>query len=629
VLDSLLSKHSDKLTLNILKLSIIIPCFNCEDTLQEAFESAYKQGLEDFEVVMVDDASTDGTKVLMEKLSAEKPNVKLAHHDKNKGGGATRNTAAKASTGDAIFCLDSDDILPNGTLKKMLAFMEEKRADGVGIERSIKFRGKDKKDVATVHHFGYVGEKIPFESLLEAGNIYCPLYSTFLITHKAFDAIGGYPEDHGFDTQGLAWRFLAGGFTACTCPGAEYLHRIEYKESYYLREANAGKVNYNWQDIFLEHLYLFDTESQEFIRSFDCKDFSKNIFDELRKRDRIFKDGYQDLLGTSRGQTVQLRDERVYIRRNSLAGMRLRLQNRLKNDARLKIISDKWKNGPALFVYWVLLRLRKLLKTDFNDICGHTDPIDVVIPTISKDYSLLSEAVTSVRKNLCHPINNIYIISKQEKSITDFCAEHNCQFIDELAVLGYGKEAIRYTVNGADRRGWLFQQLLKLSAGLFTSADNYLVVDSDTILIAKHSFIENGKFIFLQNEEWHPPYFKAFKKLFGYKVRTKLSYTSHMMIFNKKKLVEMKEELSNKHRMSWDQAYISTITIDEHEASCVSDYDTYANWMLYNYPKLIRNRPLYNKSLPRSKFGILSNLQAQYADKYKSLSFHSYINDHV
>ena len=65
-------------------VTIIIPCFNCTKTLAAAFESCFTQGIEGpFEIVMVDDASTDGTKPLMEQLASKHPNVKLGFHEKN------------------------------------------------------------------------------------------------------------------------------------------------------------------------------------------------------------------------------------------------------------------------------------------------------------------------------------------------------------------------------------------------------------------------------------------------------------------------------------------------------------------------------------------------------------------
>lgn len=312
------------------ELSIIIPCYNCEDTLEEAVISCFKQGVDNLEIVLVDDCSKDETRKIMNKLSARYEKVRVYFHEKNLGGGATRNTAVKHASSSVIFCLDSDDILPNETMMKMLTFLRGKNADGVGIEKSIKFIGENINNIEVVHTFGYVGEKIPLESLIQKNNVYCSLYSTFMFTKEAFELAGGYPTEHGFDTQGFAWRFLSHGLSAYTCPGASYLHRVQYKDSYYMREANAGKTNYNWRSIFFEHINLFDKDTQNFIHAFDCRDFTKDFFTELTKRENIFDSNYSNIIGPHflRGKPVSVNEN--YIARNSFFGLYLRIKSRFK-----------------------------------------------------------------------------------------------------------------------------------------------------------------------------------------------------------------------------------------------------------------------------------------------------------
>lgn len=276
-----------------------------------------------------------------------------------------------------------------------------------------------------------------------------------------------------------------------------------------------------------------------------------------------------------------------------------------------------------LYLSYFSLRMRKFFSGGFLDNCQEQLAVDVVIPTVSKDHELLEIMLEGLRKNLCHHINKIYIVAEADPEITEFCRKNDCHLIDERSVLGYGKEAIHYNVNGVDRSGWIFQQLLKLSGERFVEMKDYLVIDSDTVLINKHNFIEGGKFVFLESEEWHEPYFRSFRKMFGYETRNSLSYTSHMMIFNTDKLREMKKEMEKHHDAPWDKVYLSTI--DQNEASCVSDYDTYANWMLCNFPDRILNKPFYNKGLTRSHLSDLASLQRVYGSSLKSLSFHSYL----
>jgi glycosyltransferase involved in cell wall biosynthesis len=273
------------------KLSIIIPCYNCSDTLEQAFNSCFDQGIEGpYEIVMVNDASTDNTKEVMEKLAQGKENVKTYSHEKNKGGGATRNTAVIKSTSDIIYCLDSDNILPKGVVGKMYKMITEKKCDGISIERSIKFKGNDTTDISFINDFYYSGERIPLESILGNENEkHCGLYSTFMFTKSAFEITGGYAEGHGFDTQSFAWRFLANDLIAYTCPDTSDLHRVQFNTSYYLREYESGKINHNWFKIFEEFLYLFNATTQQEILNFDLNNSLESLSDFLDRKTQIFR----------------------------------------------------------------------------------------------------------------------------------------------------------------------------------------------------------------------------------------------------------------------------------------------------------------------------------------------------
>ena len=314
------------------KLSIIIPCYNCEKTLREAVDSCYVQGFSEneFEIVMVDDGSTDETRELMKRLAEEHANLHLFFHEKNKGGGAARNTAVANSKSEVIFCLDSDDLLPPNTMDKMLNYLHKKQCDGVGFNYFLNFNGTNVNDINHIITMSYVGERIPFDSLLQEENQMCALYHVFMFTKNSFNKAGGYPTHHGFDTQGFAWRFLTAGLHAETCPNTKYLQRVNFHKSYYLREYNDGKVNLNWKMIFIEHFYLFNKETKKFILDYDISDFTKNIYTQLKKRQKVFRDDYCNFIGSNYRHTVaEIKVKNKLIKVNSLSGIYLRIKNRL------------------------------------------------------------------------------------------------------------------------------------------------------------------------------------------------------------------------------------------------------------------------------------------------------------
>lgn len=106
------------------EVSVVIPTYNRVDMVLRAVESVLKQSFENFECIVVDDGSSDGT---FEKLSIiDDSRLKLITQE-NKGVSAARNTAVKNSRGNYIALLDSDDEWEPRKFEKQLLFMKEGR----------------------------------------------------------------------------------------------------------------------------------------------------------------------------------------------------------------------------------------------------------------------------------------------------------------------------------------------------------------------------------------------------------------------------------------------------------------------------------------------------------------------
>ena len=79
-----------------MKISIIIPCYNCAKTLREAVASCYVQKLDNFEIVMVDDGSADNTKEIMQKLASKHPEIPFNFGEYSVGGGFCIHTETRS-----------------------------------------------------------------------------------------------------------------------------------------------------------------------------------------------------------------------------------------------------------------------------------------------------------------------------------------------------------------------------------------------------------------------------------------------------------------------------------------------------------------------------------------------------
>ena len=89
-----------------MKLSIIIPVFNEENTIASIIQKVQSADY-DKEIIVVDDASTDGTKDILQKLS-QQPKLKIFYHERNRGKGAAIRTAIKNITGNITIIQDAD-----------------------------------------------------------------------------------------------------------------------------------------------------------------------------------------------------------------------------------------------------------------------------------------------------------------------------------------------------------------------------------------------------------------------------------------------------------------------------------------------------------------------------------------
>ena len=99
--------------------SILIPCYNTSQFLRECIDSVISQNASHYEIICVDDGSTDNTAEVLKEIECKYPNIVKVHLNSHKGVSATRNYLLELATGRYIIFLDSDDIMEEGYLEKL------------------------------------------------------------------------------------------------------------------------------------------------------------------------------------------------------------------------------------------------------------------------------------------------------------------------------------------------------------------------------------------------------------------------------------------------------------------------------------------------------------------------------
>lgn len=116
------------------KVSIIIPVYNVAPFIAACIQSVINQTYRDIEIIFVDDCGTDNSINLIKDFIAnhcEDWDIKIVHHDHNRGLSAARNTGLKTATGDYVYFLDSDDSISSNCIELLLNEASKNNCDFV------------------------------------------------------------------------------------------------------------------------------------------------------------------------------------------------------------------------------------------------------------------------------------------------------------------------------------------------------------------------------------------------------------------------------------------------------------------------------------------------------------------
>lgn len=121
-----------------MKLSIIIPVYNAQKTLEACIESILRQRYDDCEIIIVNDGSTDNSETISSRFAANNNRIKV-FTKANEGPGFARNYGIEKATGDYLTFIDSDDTIAENTLVPLMSLLQE-NGDWDILEYPVKER---------------------------------------------------------------------------------------------------------------------------------------------------------------------------------------------------------------------------------------------------------------------------------------------------------------------------------------------------------------------------------------------------------------------------------------------------------------------------------------------------------
>lgn len=165
-------------------VSIIMPCFNASSFIQETIQTVQLQTYTHWELIIIDDYSTDDSIILIEEQQQKDSRIQLITLPENKGTGVSRNLGIEKARGEFIAFLDADDVWKPKKLEKQLQFMKEKSAavsftsyeqiDEVGNTLQKVILAKEKVTAHDMLIRNYIGNLTGIYNAKTLGKIYMP-----------------------------------------------------------------------------------------------------------------------------------------------------------------------------------------------------------------------------------------------------------------------------------------------------------------------------------------------------------------------------------------------------------------------------------------------------------------------
>ena len=203
------------------KVSIIIVNYNGKELLQKCLDSLLKVNYNNFEIILVDNNSTDGT---VEFITKNHPSIMLIKLDSNKGFAEPNNVAAKISKGKYLLFLNNDTVVTPNFISEMVKVMETDKKIAICQSLLLKPDGSVDSSGDFIDHLGVVyNSKTKIDEIREVSSA---RGASMLVRSDIFEKLDGFDQKFfiTFEDVDLCWRSWILGYRVLIIPTSIVYH---------------------------------------------------------------------------------------------------------------------------------------------------------------------------------------------------------------------------------------------------------------------------------------------------------------------------------------------------------------------------------------------------------------------
>ena len=200
-------------------VSVVMPVFNCANFLEEAVHSILRQSFSDFEFIIINDGSTDGSAAMLTRFAQADARIRLFHQE-NQGLIVTLNRGIQLARGKYIARMDADDVALTDRFQKQITFLECHPNVAIlgGAMEVMDAQG------APLHRISYPCRNEEIQAGLLQKN--CFAHPTVMMRKEAVQAVGGYRQAFLHAEDYDLWLRVADKYELANLPDSLHRYRI-------------------------------------------------------------------------------------------------------------------------------------------------------------------------------------------------------------------------------------------------------------------------------------------------------------------------------------------------------------------------------------------------------------------